>query len=35
VRLDLSYVENWTLIGDVVILFKTARAALAPGTTAA
>ncbi len=35
VRLDLSYVENWTLIGDVVILFKTARAALAPGNTAA
>jgi exopolysaccharide biosynthesis polyprenyl glycosylphosphotransferase len=35
VRLDLSYVENWTLIGDVVILFKTARAALAPGSTAA
>ena len=25
VRLDLSYVENWTLIGDIVILFKTAR----------
>jgi exopolysaccharide biosynthesis polyprenyl glycosylphosphotransferase len=35
VRLDLSYVENWSLIGDVVILFKTARAALAPGLTAA
>lgn len=35
VRLDLSYVENWTLVGDVVILFKTARAALAPGNTAA
>ena len=35
VRLDLSYVENWTLIGDIVILFKTARAALAPGNTAA
>lgn len=34
VRLDLSYVENWTLIGDVVILFKTLRAALAPGDTA-
>ncbi|MDT3316708.1 sugar transferase [Microbacterium sp. KSW4-11] len=34
VRLDLSYVENWTLVGDVVILFKTARAALAPGDTA-
>lgn len=34
VRLDLSYVENWTLVGDIVILFKTARAALAPGDTA-
>ncbi|WP_420096254.1 sugar transferase [Brevibacterium sediminis] len=34
VRLDLSYVENWTLFGDVVILCKTARAALAPGATA-
>jgi exopolysaccharide biosynthesis polyprenyl glycosylphosphotransferase len=34
VRLDLSYVENWTFIGDVVILLKTARAALAPGETA-
>ncbi|WP_314505734.1 sugar transferase [uncultured Microbacterium sp.] len=35
VRLDLSYVENWTLIGDIVILFKTVKAALAPGNTAA
>ena len=34
VRLDLSYVENWSLIGDVVILLKTAKAALAPGNTA-
>ncbi|WP_020098662.1 sugar transferase [Microbacterium sp. 11MF] len=34
VRLDLSYVENWTLVGDFVILVKTARAALAPGDTA-
>jgi exopolysaccharide biosynthesis polyprenyl glycosylphosphotransferase len=34
VRLDLSYVENWTFAGDLVILFKTARAALAPGETA-
>jgi exopolysaccharide biosynthesis polyprenyl glycosylphosphotransferase len=34
VRLDLSYVENWTLIGDIVILFKTAKAALVPGSTA-
>ncbi len=35
VRLDLSYVENWTLVGDIVILFKTAKAALLPGRTAA
>ncbi len=34
VRLDLSYVENWSLIGDVVILAKTAKAAFAPGETA-
>jgi exopolysaccharide biosynthesis polyprenyl glycosylphosphotransferase len=34
VRLDLSYVENWTFVGDIVILLKTARAALAPGETA-
>jgi exopolysaccharide biosynthesis polyprenyl glycosylphosphotransferase len=34
VRLDLSYVENWSLVGDFGILVKTARAALAPGQTA-
>lgn len=34
VRLDLSYVENWTLIGDFGILLKTVRAVLAPGETA-
>lgn len=34
VRLDLSYVENWSLLGDVAILLKTAKAALAPGETA-
>ena len=34
VRLDLSYVENWTMLGDLAILIKTARAALAPGDTA-
>jgi lipopolysaccharide/colanic/teichoic acid biosynthesis glycosyltransferase len=35
VRLDLSYVDNWTLAGDFVILLRTARAALLPGRTAA
>jgi exopolysaccharide biosynthesis polyprenyl glycosylphosphotransferase len=34
VRLDLSYVENWSLVGDIVILAKTARAAVAPGDSA-
>lgn len=35
VRLDLSYVENWSMLGDVAILAKTAKAVLAPGSTAA
>ncbi|WP_345752699.1 sugar transferase [Microbacterium rhizophilus] len=35
VRLDLSYVENWSLLGDLVILLKTFRAALMPGDTVA
>jgi exopolysaccharide biosynthesis polyprenyl glycosylphosphotransferase len=30
VRLDLFYVENWSLTGDLVILWKTARAVVAP-----
>jgi exopolysaccharide biosynthesis polyprenyl glycosylphosphotransferase len=34
VRLDLSYVENWSLLGDVVIIARTARAAIAPGESA-
>lgn len=29
VRLDLYYVENWTLTGDLIILFRTAQAVLA------
>jgi exopolysaccharide biosynthesis polyprenyl glycosylphosphotransferase len=28
VRLDLSYVANWSITGDLVILFKTARAVM-------
>lgn len=34
VRLDIYYVENWSLIGDVSILLKTIRAVAAPGKTA-
>lgn len=29
-RLDLYYVENWTLLGDIAILFRTAREVLLP-----
>jgi exopolysaccharide biosynthesis polyprenyl glycosylphosphotransferase len=34
IRLDLFYVENWSLIGDIVILFRTVKAVVAPGDTA-
>lgn len=30
IRLDLYYVENWSLTGDIVILFRTLRAVIAP-----
>jgi len=30
IRLDLYYVENWSLAGDFVILWRTARAVIAP-----
>jgi lipopolysaccharide/colanic/teichoic acid biosynthesis glycosyltransferase len=29
VRLDLFYVENWSLTGDLVILWRTAKAVVA------
>ena len=28
VRLDLSYVENWSMVGDILIIAKTLRAVL-------
>jgi exopolysaccharide biosynthesis polyprenyl glycosylphosphotransferase len=34
VRLDLSYVENYSLVGDLLILGRTVRAVAAPGETA-
>ena len=34
IRLDLYYVENWSFVQDVQILFRTFKAVLRPGTTA-
>jgi exopolysaccharide biosynthesis polyprenyl glycosylphosphotransferase len=34
IRLDLYYVENWSLIGDLLILWRTAKAVVAPEGTA-
>lgn len=34
IRLDLYYVENWSLTGDLAILWKTFRAVVAPGSEA-
>lgn len=34
VRLDLYYVENWSLIGDITILLRTLRAVVRPADTA-
>lgn len=30
IRLDLYYVENWSITGDVVILYRTVRAVVSP-----
>ena len=30
VRLDLYYVENWSLTGDVILLYRTMRAVARP-----
>jgi lipopolysaccharide/colanic/teichoic acid biosynthesis glycosyltransferase len=30
VRLDLYYVENWSLTGDVIILWRTVKAVIRP-----
>lgn len=34
IRLDLFYVENWSVTSDLVILWRTVRAVLAPGEEA-
>lgn len=34
IRLDLFYVENWSLVGDIQILARTFKAVLSPGDSA-
>jgi exopolysaccharide biosynthesis polyprenyl glycosylphosphotransferase len=34
IRLDLYYVENWSMTGDISILLRTMKAVVAPGATA-
>lgn len=34
IRLDLYYVENWSFMQDIIILFRTVRAVVAPGASA-
>jgi len=34
IRLDLYYVENWSITGDILILWRTLRAVIAPGEQA-
>lgn len=31
IRLDLYYVENWSIAGDIIILWRTLRAVISPG----
>jgi len=30
VRLDLYYVENWSVVGDLMIMWRTVRVLIAP-----
>jgi lipopolysaccharide/colanic/teichoic acid biosynthesis glycosyltransferase len=30
VRMDLYYVDNWSITGDLIIMLKTVRAVLSP-----
>jgi exopolysaccharide biosynthesis polyprenyl glycosylphosphotransferase len=34
IRLDLSYIENWSLVGDIGLLARTVRAVIVPGDSA-
>ncbi|MFC4243337.1 sugar transferase [Gryllotalpicola reticulitermitis] len=34
IRLDLYYVENWSLVGDLAIMWRTIRAVVSPGSDA-
>lgn len=34
IRLDLYYVENWSMMGDLIILWRTFKAVISPGESA-
>jgi exopolysaccharide biosynthesis polyprenyl glycosylphosphotransferase len=34
IRLDLYYVENWSMVGDIIILWRTIKAVVSPGDSA-
>jgi exopolysaccharide biosynthesis polyprenyl glycosylphosphotransferase len=34
IRLDLYYVENWSMVGDLIILWRTIKAVVSPGQSA-